>query len=292
MRIIEPKVEILSNPITMEERYAHIAKCARVCYRSNKTTNNERFVNGLIDSGHISMLRHDSYYYIIDNIDDIDMLVLNPYMKSPFLNINQVGNTMFISTNGNFIYDNHELALMLSKYEVDYNNFVVFKSGFDIARYTFIVTTQISTSRELNRVSPNNISEQSTRYVYEDGTICRPHWLQNYDIYLGTYGRIEVYINGKKDNDINHKTLTYVMACQNNFNAYNYLVKADLPREDARGVLPIDTATICVYTYSIPEWRHIIDLRYYGTTGRPHPNAVIIAGMIRKELIELGYEFR
>lgn len=34
-------------------------------------------------------------------------------------------------------------------------------------RYTFRVTTQISTSRELNRVSPNNIAEQSTRYVYE-----------------------------------------------------------------------------------------------------------------------------
>lgn len=31
----------------------------------------------------------------------------------------------------------------------------------------FKVTTQISTSRELNRVSPNNIAEQSTRYVYE-----------------------------------------------------------------------------------------------------------------------------
>lgn len=42
-------------------------------------------------------------------------------------------------------------------------------------RYTFCVDTQISTSRELNRVSPNSIAEKSTRYVYEDGTICRPH---------------------------------------------------------------------------------------------------------------------
>lgn len=30
-------------------------------------------------------------------------------------------------------------------------------------RYTFCVDTQISTSRELNRVSPNNIAEKSTR---------------------------------------------------------------------------------------------------------------------------------
>lgn len=46
-------------------------------------------------------------------------------------------------------------------------------------RYTFCVDTQISTSRELNRVSPNNIAEKSTRYVYEDGTICRPHWMSD-----------------------------------------------------------------------------------------------------------------
>lgn len=47
-----------------------------------------------------------------------------------------------------------------------------------------------------------------------------------------------------------------------------------------------------IYTYSIDEWRAIIDLRYYGTTGKPHPNAKIIAGMIRNNLMELGYDFR
>ena len=73
---------------------------------------------------------------------------------------------------------------------------------------------------------------------------------------------------------------------------YKYLVEAGLHRQDARGVLPFDTATRCIYTYSIDEWRHILDLRYYGTTGKPHPNAKIIAGMIRNNLMELGYDFR
>ena len=61
--------------------------------------------------------------------------------------------------------------------------------------------------------------------------------------------------------------------------------------QDARGILPIDTATVCAYTYTISEWRNIIDLRYYGTTGAPHPNAKIIAGMIREKLIDAGHEF-
>lgn len=30
----------------------------------------------------------------------------------------------------------------------------------------------------------------------------------------------------------------------------------------------------------------------YGTTGKPHPNAKIIAGMIRNNLMELGYDFK
>lgn len=33
-----------------------------------------------------------------------------------------------------------------------------------------------------------------------------------------------------------------------------------------------------------------IDLRYYGITGKPHPNAKFITGMIREQLIGLGYD--
>ena len=65
---------------------------------------------------------------------------------------------------------------------------------------------------------------------------------------------------------------------------FGYLSKYIVPIEDF--------CTRCVYTYSINEWRAIIDLRYYGITGKPHPNAKIIAGMIRNNLMELGYDFR
>ena len=57
-------------------------------------------------------------------------------------------------------------------------------------------------------------------------------------------------------------------------------------RQDARGILPLDTATKCVYTYSVEEWRHIIDLRYYGTTGKPHPQMKEIANLIRLDMIK------
>lgn len=59
-------------------------------------------------------------------------------------------------------------------------------------------------------------------------------------------------------------------------------------RQDARGVLPLDTATRCVYTYSTKEWFDIIKKRVYHTTGKAHPNATIICKLIEQELNELG----
>lgn len=43
-----------------------------------------------------------------------------------------------------------------------------------------------------------------------------------------------------------------------------------------------------IYTYSINEWKHIIKLR---TDNAAHPNAQIIANMIKNQLENLGYEF-
>lgn len=72
-------------------------------------------------------------------------------------------------------------------------------------------------------------------------------------------------------------------------NTYKFLIEYyNFSRQDARGVLPLDTATKCIYTYSINEWKHIIKLR---SDSAAHPNAQIISNMIKKELESLGYEF-
>ena len=67
---------------------------------------------------------------------------------------------------------------------------------------------------------------------------------------------------------------------------YNRLLKAGLKPQDARGVLPLDTYTVVAYTYTIADWKHILDLRYHGKTGTPHPNAKIIGEKIRNIILE------
>lgn len=285
MKIIEPSVELwLQEDVT-----AHIARCARICY-GRDSGNDFVLCNNLLHNKHWSMFRHESVYAIVPEKDVKHLWydVMDVYMNCPYIDWICFENKYYVSTNGNFLLDVKEkspvLYKWLTQYRVDaftFNNIHPLVSN--LMRYTFKVTTQISTSRELNRVSPNNIAERSTRYVYEDGTICRPHWMTDEEINL--------YNNGKTF-DLKESTIAYLRSCAHSFKNYKELVDNDMHRQDARGVLPLDTATVCVYTYSIKEWRAILDLRYYGTTGKPHPNAKIIAGMIRNKLMDLGYDFR
>lgn len=288
MKIIEPKVELWQQG---DDSKAHVARCARVCY-GRETGNDEATIKRLINDGHWSMFRHGTYYMIANDSDKtLETIIIN-YANTIGFSYHYEKHVYYITVNGNWVLDHKTPFGYISKYIVPIEDFRNTEIGFHMMRYTFCVDTQISTSRELNRVSPNNIAEKSTRYVYEDGSICRPHWLNGYDIFKDIASHYIVYKDREPDTDINHKVLTYIQSCDNSFTNYKYLVESGLHRQDARGVLPLDTATRCVYTYSLKEWRAIIDLRYYGTTGKPHPNAKLIAGMIRNNLMELGYDFR
>lgn len=280
MEIVKPSCElwVQADPI------AHVARCARICYASDKTTGNEAMYQRLIDSNHKSMLRHQSVYYIIP-YKGWRLANLQRYEECPYLEFRYDSNYIYVSTNKQFVIEHNDFDESYHEFEVDGIEFENTPLGFSLMRYTFKVVTQISTSRELNRVSPNNIAEQSTRYVNlskKGGAICQPHWMTDKDV------------ESWEDDDIdsNTKLSVYLNSCDQGFEDYNLLLELGMLPQDARGVLPIDTATVCAYTYSISEWRNIIDLRYYGTTGAPHPNAKIIAGMIREKLIDAGHEFR
>lgn len=284
MNIVKPYIELWHQDA---DWIHHVAKCARICYASDGS-NDVKLVDNLLKLGHLSMFRHRSIYYIIpkDNkyIELVTRLEFCPYVE--YL----IGSeAIYLATNGHFYIEHKDNILKtFEPFIVTAEEFINWELGWRLMRYTFKVTTQISTSRELNRVSPNNIAEQSTRYVYENGTICCPHWMNDYSISKTINGKYLCYKNGEEDKGV---VLDYIQGCDEQFNRYKRLVDNGMQRQDARGVLPLDTATICAYTYSVSQWRDIIDLRYHGKTGAPHPNAKIIAGMIHEELIKFGYDF-
>lgn len=267
MKLIDPKVELWSEENVTPSQ--HVARCARVCYggedKPHTAEQDDKLFNSLINRGHMSMLRHGSSYGFISGKIPQDC------MRSEFLESRYTtaafANGFDVSTNLQFRYEHPEVKFvhltndeMLSLCRED--NFL-----FELYRLTFCITTQISTSRELNRVSPNNIAERSTRFCSsKDGLeICKPWWIDTPNI----------------EDDIARKKAWYIDALNEAEATYKVLLEKGMKPEDARGILPLDTATKVIYTYSVKEWKHIIDLRYYGTTGKPHPNAKLVIGMVR-----------
>lgn len=280
MKIIEPKVELWQQG---NDAKAHIARCARVCYgRTNG--NDEATIKRLINDEHYSMFRHGTYYIIANDSDKtLETIIIN-YANTIGFSYNYEKHVYYITVNGNWVLDHKAQFGYISKYIVPIEDFCNTKIGFHMMRYTFCVDTQISTSRELNRVSPNNIAEKSTRYVYEDGNICRPHWISKEEAEL---------FNNDNNADLDEAINVYLNGCKRDFEEYKILIdKYKIHRQDARGKLPFDTATRCVYTYSTKEWFDIIKKRVYHTTGKAHPNATIICKLIEQELNGLGYEVK
>lgn len=272
MELIEPEVELLSElGITPE---SHIARCARVCYgREYKEPNQEadkKLVEGLVKRGHLSMLRHASMY--LGHIEDIPQLLAMRIANSSYWNFNEE----YASTN---LQEFTQSGVGKEPVTVIDNNRFLEKCAkhprlFELYRLTFCITTQISTSRELNRVSPNNIAERSTRFCSSMGglAICRPWWIKS---------PIE---------DIAVNALSYYnLACEAE-KTYMTLLLRGMKPENARGVLPLDTATKVIYTYSIKEWQHILDLRLYDKTGKAHPNCHVVMEMVKEQINSFAKE--
>jgi thymidylate synthase ThyX len=282
MKIIEPKVEYWEQ----NDINKHIVRCARVCYKK-ETGNDEVTYNNLLKNKHWSMFRHATYYFIVPRVkvpDWVRYYYIAIRNEANIIGIDiKIDFNYYIVTNGNWNLDHRGLIYTILDYQVEDKVFAnACFMTWNMMRYTFKITTQISTSRELNRVSPNNIAEQSTRYVYEDGTICRPHWMTDEEVEIANTDTVKMFYK------CNEKLNTYIYDCSYAFLHYKLLIdKYEMPRQDARGILPLDTATEVVYTYSIPEWKHIIELR---ADKRAHPNANIIANLIKEKLNELSYD--
>ena len=286
MKFTEPQVEWWQQTSLAQ----HIARVGRICYKAKgkqpeedmtedeveaffKKRDAER-CKGFLESGHRSMFRHGTAYFFMPNEKGLPNYIWAYLNASPYIDYATKNHKVWISTNMQFLLEHKNMMDALSPYDVGEDEFIEkaqkyeCDEAFTLIRMTLVVTTQISTSRELNRTSPNNIAEQSTRYCNLEKKggvqIARPHW----------------YGGGTR-----WQRMVYSFVCRVCEWGYNRLLKSGLKPQDARGVLPLDTYTVVAYTYSIAEWKNIIDLRYHGKTGKPHPNAHMIASTVREIIL-------
>jgi thymidylate synthase (FAD) len=67
---------------------------------------------------------------------------------------------------------------------------------------------------------------------------------------------------------------------------YLFAIASGCPPEVARDVLPLCTASTVVMTYNLRMWRHVLNQRYVGESGMPHPKMVEVMSIVRGRLVE------
>lgn len=333
IRCIRPSIKYLDYYDVDDVKHqsfnvAHISKCARVCYgKENKPVDIKRDIKtfqSLVHNKHLSMLRHDSFYFVIDiskyapeNIMRVVNVFFdnNPFVAYKFSN----RYNLLISTNGQFIYEKgREIDHLMNYYgfppltifRVKLEDFKKYADAEDLIKHTIVVNTNIGVTRELNRVSPNNIAESSTRYIIQSkeglvGTICPskeirtsiypddPDW---FEYEKGEVASQDCLLclssNNHKPFPVGDTNIYYdaLIGYRDSFIAYKKLIDKRVPLDIARNNLPLVTAAKAVYTYTLAEWKHIIDIRYHGTTGKPHPDTKEVAGMIRNLFIDMNID--
>ena len=253
MKLVNPK----SFMLHCGSRMNHVAECASVCY-DKRPSNPEKLYKRLIDAGHLSMLRHETHYYVIPT-KDLNQYYVQLFKHDQFCRISfPIEKKYYLVLNGQWLYEHDQIRskICLDSYETSESSFLLHPSTIDMIRVTFVLNTQIAISRELNRVSPNSIAERSTRYVdlskSGDINFTEPHWYKGLSRWKRWAAR-KMMCNEERIYKAARKIL-------------------GLKAEDARYFLPLGAETRVVYTYSIKEWESIIEKRFHDSTGKAHPD--------------------
>lgn len=126
------------------------------------------------------------------------------------------------------------------------------------------IVTDRGVTHELVRHRIASFTQKSTRYCGEtmdDITFVIPPWCK--DVKVGEVKKCpQISVTPGE---------LWILMCWRAAENYTLLREKGWAPEQARTVLPNSLATEIVVTANLREWLHIIDLRGFGTTGRPHP---------------------
>lgn len=288
MKLIEPNVQEITDFEGVDNFYKAVARAARICYASDKTTDDKELCERLIESKHYSPFEHaiisiderklGRRYSIIEDIarGKYNKYVIKEHFvtdlhKPDYWRYYINGRTLVEFFAKSKFYEGTVLQNIDFFLRIIKDNNCEAKSIFK----SFIVDTSIGCTREMNRHHDNfYIVEQSTRYCNfskdkfgNEVAFNKPYW---YD----ADGIMSLLDNVTATN--------WIKAMENAEIMYLGMLKKGVPTDIARGILPLDTHTRAIYTATLEEWNHIIDLRLKGTTGKPHGDIMIIADKIDK----------
>lgn len=289
MKIIKPNAEYIETVSPLEK----IELAGRTCYKSEANITPDsaiEFVKRMLKSSHLAMLEHGNI------IISCSKAVASNFVNEKYINVSILGNDAIIS--GSFrafveLFNRYVIKNNVSNYNINavyttirakypdiiyfdyipitidddikiicdkdldkYNNPAIYKKH---KMHTIKFTCDRGVSHEFVRHRPASFAQESTRYC-------------NYskDKFGNEITVIEpcFYEPGTEKYDL------WKNSCEASEKAYFSLLENESTAQEARSVLPNSLKTEIVITANEEEWQHIVNLRYHGTTGKPHPQMV------------------
>ena len=284
----------------------------------------EKFVRGLVNRHHHAMLEHWTLYFCLsseffnDLLDDLTNYNVNllkyfnvtkfgvkVYMSGSFRSFID----LFVATDNckmilkpfsaltlmrNGLLDKYPLIFdWLTKLPIDeraynvrdcvmFENQVEFKikvlgycddKANEVLKHhlthTFLFTTDRGVTHELVRHRPASFAQESTRYC-------------NYS--KGKFGGEITVIEPKFETDMQYKSWKH--SCETAETDYMIMLELGVKPQMARTILPQSVKADIIMTATEEEWQHVVNLRYHGTTGAPHPQMLELMTLAMPHIIE------
>lgn len=251
MKFVLPNVEFIEQQPGIDGIYQAIANAARICYASERKDKIQELIDRLISSKHFRPLEFGTVYLTI-NVNEIS--VWNFYTKNPYSRVLFDDKYVYITTNYRVLIENDLLDHL--KYLTD---FVPYKHAYRMTLHWTISRVTADSFRTHTSIST---LMQSTRYC------CYAKDKFNNQIQIVQ----PVWFNEKESFQEE-----YIRSIEQAEKAYISLCNEGMPAEFARGVLPLDIKTECIQCGFMTDWDSFFNQRYYGTTGKPHPDAKYIS---------------
>ena len=268
MKIIKPSATILEPELAGLSVCQRIDRCAAVCYQRNpKPTEEEaeEFCRSLIERGHLPALEFATIHLsmpwqcVVDFDGEKYLSVSWPSGDGPGVvsgSIRAFMEARSVFDVRAFLAGEIETGTFFSvpsgaSHDFDSMEGIRFATPEEIPWQHKHVAVRVICSRaishQLVRHRPCAFLQESARFCkYDDGvTFIRPEWTEEFDDYQTWATKDEMF----------------KWQCHQSESMYRLRRDTGLSPQQARGALPNDTKTELIMYASLPEWRHIFDMR-------------------------------
>lgn len=325
MKIIKPSVELMKHDVDLYQFIERAGRVCYKSEDKITENSAKKFVSGLASNEHYAPLEHEYIYFYFSDYNDVINFISgflvpdsNSYGLIKYLNVSEryISGSVraWIEFFDNYFKISKEYVVskgiykkMFTLLSVNYHDIFneIVDWGNDEESETIGEIKLVSRQEFLDANEPDyvyyNLLPHTIKFVADKGFLAEitRHRVASFSAESSRFcnysqGKFNEEItviepcywdkdNNKKD-EVSYRIWEHV--CQEAEDAYISMAKNNIPPEQARALLPQSLKTEVIVTATEKEWQHIINLRYYGTTGRPHPQMLEVMDMAYPILVK------